>query len=47
MKVVVMSTVEIKLLLHIDIYLTIQLDGNLMYANLMYVHEINTRKIIF
>ena len=41
------STVDIKLMSHIDIYLTIQLDANLMLPNLMYVHEINTRKIIF
>ena len=43
-----MSTVGIELMLHIaiGIYLTIQLDVNMMLPNLMYVHEINTR-IIF
>ena len=55
MKVFVRSTVDIKLtwtvgiklISHTDIYLTIQLDVNLMLHNLLYVHEINTRKIIF
>ena len=41
------STVGIILMSHIDIYVTIQLDVNLMLPNLMYVYEINTRKIIF
>ena len=41
------SSVGIKLMLHIDIYVTIQLDVNVMLPNLMYVHEINTRKVIF
>ena len=47
MKVFVTSAVGIKLMSHIDNYLTIQLDVNFMLPNLMYVHEINTKKIIF
>ena len=55
MKVFVTSIVDIKLRLtvainlmsHIDTYLTIQLDVNFKLPNLMYVHEINTKKIIF
>ena len=38
---------ETKLSSHIDIYLTVQLDVNLILPNLMNVHEINTWKIIF
>ena len=40
-------TVAINLMSHIDTYLTIQLDVNFKLPNLMYVHEINTKKIIF
>ena len=35
------------LMSHIDVSLTVQLDVNLILQNLMYVHDINTRKIIF
>ena len=44
LKIKLMSDVGIKLVPYIDIYFTIQLDVNLI---LMYVHEINTRKITF
>ena len=47
MNVFVMSTVDIKLISHIDIYFTIQLNVNLMLRNLMYVHEINTKNTTF
>ena len=40
------STVGLKLVSHFDIYLTIQLDVNLMLPNLIYVHEIIKNKII-
>ena len=40
--------IDIKLILDIDMdYLAIELDVNLVLPNLIYVQEINTRKVIF
>ena len=37
----------IKLMLHVEISLTIQFDDSLMLPNLVNVYEINARKVIF